>query len=105
MSSSHRGAAPLLLALTSCAAWAIGMASAAPVVAEPGDSSTADGSPIGPSTSVLPVIGVIEGMWNQYVVPYAPVAPDQLGPLEQLIPTTTQVSDFFAFIQRSRSPY
>jgi hypothetical protein len=105
MSSSPRGIAPLLLALTTCAVWAIGIASATPVVAEPGDSSTANGSPSGTSTSVLPVIGVIDGMWNQYVVPNAPVAPGQLGPFEQLIPATAQIRDFFSFIQQFRSPY
>jgi hypothetical protein len=104
MSSSPRSVAPLVLALTTSVAWAIGIATAAPVVAAPGDSSTDNSSPNGTSTSVLPVIGVIDGMWNQYVVPNAPVAPSQVGRFEQLIPTTTQVRDFFAFIQQFRGP-
>lgn len=104
MSSTPRSIASLLLALTTVAVWAIGIASAAPVVAAPGDSSTDIGSPSGTSTSALPVIGVIDGMWNQYVVPNAPVAPGQLGPLEQLIPTTPQLGDLFALIQQFRGP-
>jgi len=43
-------------------------------------------------------------MWNQYVVPNAPVVPSPVGTFEQLIPTTTQVRDFFAFIQQFRGP-
>jgi hypothetical protein len=72
MSSSPGSVALLVLALTTSVAWAIGIANAAPVVAAPGDSSTDNSSPNGTSTSVLPVIGVIDGMWNQYVVPNAP---------------------------------
>jgi hypothetical protein len=104
MSSSPRSAAPLILALTTSVAWAIGVATAAPVVAAPGDSSIDNSSPNGASTSVPPVIGVIDGVWNQYVVPNAPVAPSQIGTFEQFLPTTTQVRDFFSFIQQFRGP-
>jgi hypothetical protein len=105
MSTSARSAAPLLLAASAAAAWGIGFA-AAPAVAEPADSTT-----IGPTTgdsTVLPVTSVIEGIWSEYVPPNAGMLPSPIGPVDQVIqqfvPTTTQVRDFFAFIQQFRPP-
>jgi hypothetical protein len=105
MSTSARSAAPLLLAASAAAAWGIGFA-AAPAVAEPTDSTT-----IGPTTgdsTVLPVTGVIDGIWSEYASPNAGVLPSPIGPVdhlvEQFVPTTTQVRDFFAFIQQFRPP-
>jgi hypothetical protein len=104
MSTSARSAAPLLLA-ASAAAWGIGFA-AAPAVAEPADSTT-----IGPTTgdsTVLPVTSVIEGILSEYMSPNAGVLPSPIGPvdqvIEQFVPTTTQVRDFFVFIQQFRPP-
>jgi hypothetical protein len=105
MSTSARSAAPLLLAAIAAAAWAIGFA-AAPAVAEPADSTT-----IGPATSdstVLPVTSVIQGLWSDYVPANAAELPSPIGPVDQVIerfaPTTTQVRDFFAFVQQFRPP-
>jgi hypothetical protein len=105
MSASARSAVPLFLAASAAAAWGIGFA-AAPAVAEPTDSTTI-GPTIGDST-VLPVTGVIEGIWSEYAPPHAGVLPSSIGPVdqavEQFVPTTTQVRDFFAFIQQFRPP-
>lgn len=84
-------------------AWGIGFA-AAPAVAEPADT------PSGPTTDEfigLPAASVVEGMWREYVpanaVPQGPIGQvDQL--IEQFLPTTTQVRDFFVFIQQFRPP-
>jgi hypothetical protein len=105
MSTSARSAAPLLLAASAAAAWGIGFA-AAPAGAEPADSTT-----IGPTTgdsTVLPVTSVIEGILSEYVSPNAGLLPSPIGPvdqvIEQFVPTTTQVRDFFVFIQQFRPP-
>jgi len=105
MRTSARSAAPLLLAAGAAAAWGIGFA-AAPAVAEPADSTT-----IGPTTgdsTVLPVISVIEGIWSEYLPPNAVVLPGPIGSVdravEQFVPTTTQVRDFFASVQQFRPP-
>ena len=101
MRTSNRSAAPLLLAATA-AAWAIGMAAAAPALAEPGNP--ADPSPDPAASAALPVVSVIDGMWNQYVAPNATVPPNLVDTFEQFVPTTTQLRDFFGFIQQFRAP-
>jgi hypothetical protein len=103
MRMSARSAARLLLAAGAAAAWGIGFA-ASPAVAEPANSTT-----IGPrngDATVLPVTSVIEGVWNEYVPANAGVLPNPIGPvdqvIEQFVPTTTELRDFFAFVQQFR---
>ncbi len=110
MSTSARSVAPSLLAI---AAVAWGLATAAPAVAEPGDSADTS-SASGDSTAlplmraVDPVITRVDGLWNQFVPPNAvgPWSPvglfDQF--VEPFIPTTAQVGDFGRFIQQFDSP-
>lgn len=104
MATAIRSAAKLLLVATAAAGWALGVA-ATPAAAEPVDPDFT-GPPVDGS-EVLPVVGVIDGMWREYVPPNA-VPPGPTGQINQLIeqfvPTTTQVRDFFAFIQQFRSP-
>ena len=103
MSTSARAAAPLLLAVSAAAAWGIGIA-AAPAVADPGDPPGAAGSDVGAS-SVPPVFGIIDGMWNARVRPNAIVPQSPLGTFaQQFIPSTSQIRDFFGFIQQFRPP-
>lgn len=97
-----RSVARLLLAACAAAASAFCF-SAVPVRAEPTDYA-----PPGPTTdgsNVLPVAGVLEGMWSEYVAPNA-MSPDPIGSadrfVEQFVPTTTQVRDFFAFLEQFR---
>ncbi len=76
MPTSARHAAPMLLAATAAVAW--GILTAAPAVAEPGDSDTT--SPTGGDSTILPLpISAIDRLWNQFVppnpiVPQSPVA-------------------------------
>jgi hypothetical protein len=102
MITSARSAVLLLLAASASATWGIGFGAAA-AIAEPANSTT-----IGPTTgesTVLPLTSVIEGMWSEYVPSSARVLPN-IGPvdqvIEQFVPTTTQVRDFFTFVQQFR---
>ncbi|MEO3758545.1 hypothetical protein ABGB19_09720 [Mycobacterium sp. B14F4] len=111
MSTSARGVAPSLLLAIAAAVW--GLAMATPAVAEPGDPAdlgpaVADSTALPLMRAVDPVIGSVDGMWNQFVppnaiVPWSPVAAFEQF-VEPFIPTTTQVSDFGRFIQQWRSP-
>lgn len=109
MRKSARGvAASLPLAVAAAAAW--GLATAAPAVADPGDS--ADTSPaIADSTAlplmraVDPVITRVDGIWAEFVPPNAnvpsPVAAfDQF--VEPIIPTTAQIGDLGRFVEQFR---
>ena len=99
MSTSARGTAPLLLAVTA-AAWGIGMATAAPAAADPGDSAGAAGA-----STVPPVITIIDGIWNAHVGPNAIVPQSPVGGfVQQFLPPPSQVRDFFGFIQQFRPP-
>ncbi|WP_156425378.1 MULTISPECIES: hypothetical protein [unclassified Mycobacterium] len=48
---------------------------------------------------------VLEGMWKEYVPPNA-MSPDPIGSadrfVEQFVPTTTQIRDFFVFLEQFR---
>jgi hypothetical protein len=104
MSTSARAAAPLLLAVSAVAACGIGIATATPAVAEPGDPSGAASSDAGAST-VPPVIDILDGMWNADVRPNAIVPRSPLAPfVQRFMPSTGQVRDFFGFLQQFRPP-
>src|SRR4051812_37364342 len=76
MGTSARNAAPIILAAAAAVAW--GIVTAAPAVAEPGDSGAT--SPTVGDSPVLPIpISTIDRLWNQFVppnplVPQSPVA-------------------------------
>lgn len=104
MVTSARTATRLLLAGTAATACAFGVAIAS-AAAEPPDSDFT--GPTFGGSDVPPVVGVIDGMWREYV-PADTVPPGTIGQIDQLIdqfvPTTTQVRDFFSFIQQFRPP-
>jgi hypothetical protein len=87
MPMSARNAAPMIIAATAAVAW--GIVTAAPAVAEPGDSGAT--SPTVGDSTVLPLpISTIDRIWNQFVppnaiVPQSPIA--TFGPyVEQIFP-------------------
>lgn len=97
--------APRLLAAT-CAVAAFGFfVAAVPAAAEPTDPGTP--GPVTGASDMIPAVGVLEGMWRQYV-PSNAAPPAQMGAVNRLfdefVPTATQVSDFFTFIQQFRAP-
>ncbi len=105
MNASARRAARLLLAAGAAAACGLLGLAAAPAGAEPADTAPID--PTTDQSNVLPVVGVIEGLAREYVSPdVVPASP--LGPVnqfvEQFVPTTSQIRDFFTFLQQSRAP-
>ena len=103
MSTPARAAAPLLLALSAATAWGIGIATAAPAVADPGDSGAASSNPGG--STVPPVITTIDGIWNARVRPNAIVPQSPVGTfVQQFMPSTGQIRNFFGFIQQFRPP-
>ena len=100
MEWSFRSAVRLLPAVCAAAAW--GFFVAAPAGAEPIDPGpTVDGS------NVPPVASVVEGMWSEYV-PATAMQPDPTGAasqfVEQFVPTSNQIRDFFALLQQLRVP-
>ncbi|WP_156426725.1 hypothetical protein [Mycobacterium sp. IS-3022] len=101
MDAPTRSAAKLLLA--ACAAASSLCFFAVPAAAEPTDF-VAPG-PTTDESTVLPVADVLEGMWKEYVPPNA-VSPDPIGSadrfVEQFVPTTTQIRDFFVFLEQFR---
>ncbi|ULE31975.1 hypothetical protein [Mycobacterium sp. IDR2000157661] len=104
MLPSARSAARLLLAATASAALAFGVA-VSPAAAQPADSEFTGPTIGGPD--VLPVVGVLDGMWREYVPPNA-VPPATIGQIDglidQFVPTTTEVRDFFGFLQQFPRP-
>lgn len=104
MNASRLTVSRLLFAVCAVAASGLFFGSA-PAVAEPFDPA-----PPGPSagaSDVIPAVGVLEGMWRQYV-PRNVAPPDQMGAVDrffnEFVPTATQVSDFFTVIQQFRGP-
>nr|WP_090278760.1 hypothetical protein [Mycolicibacterium komanii]CRL74407.1 hypothetical protein CPGR_03642 [Mycolicibacterium komanii] len=102
---ASRLTAPRLL-IAACAVAASGLfLSAVPAAAEPFDP--APPGPYAGSSDVIPAVGVLEGMWRQYV-PRNAAPPAQMGAVDrffdEFVPTPTQVSDFFAVIQQFRLP-
>ncbi|BBY42705.1 hypothetical protein [Mycolicibacterium celeriflavum] len=102
MDAPTRSATKLLLA--ACAAAASWFCfSAVPAGAEPTDFATP--GPTTEESNVLPVADVLEGMWSEYVPPDA-VSPGPIGSadrfIEQFVPTTTQIRDFFVFLDQFR---
>jgi hypothetical protein len=111
MSTSARGVASSLLFAVAAATW--GFASAAPAVAEPGDSADispaiTDATALPLMRAVDPVIGRVDGIWNQFVPPNAVVPWSPAAAFEQFvdpfIPTITQVGDFGRSVQQWRAP-
>ncbi|KUI33975.1 hypothetical protein AU197_04935 [Mycobacterium sp. IS-1590] len=105
MNASHLPASRLLSAACAVAASGLFVAVAPTAAAQPTDVA-----PPGPSTTasdVIPAVGVLEGMWQQYV-PRNVAPPDQMGAVDrffnEFVPTATQVSDFFTIIQQFRGP-
>jgi hypothetical protein len=101
----------MLVAATAALAW--GIVTAAPAVAEPGNSD--DSSPTNPDSTALPlmravdpVIARVDGLWNETVPPDASAPWNPVATFEQFvgpfIPTTLQVNDFGRFIQQLRLP-
>lgn len=104
MNASGRRTSRLLVALFTAAAFG-SVVVAAPAAAEPTDSGVT--GPASDASDVLPVARVLEGMWSAYV-PRDAAPPAHIGAVdqffEQFVPTTTQVGDFFAFLQQFRPP-
>ncbi|KUI11899.1 hypothetical protein AU193_01915 [Mycobacterium sp. GA-1285] len=104
MNSSRLNAPRLLLATCAVAASGYFLA-AVPASAEPTDTWTP--GPATTASDVIPAVGVLEGMWRQYV-PRTVAPPDQMGAVDrfftEFVPTATEVSDFFGFIQQLRPP-
>lgn len=102
MKASRITARRLLIAACAVAASGFFFASA-PATAEPFDP--APPGPSGGASDVIPAVGVLEGMWRQYV-PRDAAPPAQMGAVDRFfddfVPTPTQVSDFFAVIQQFR---
>ncbi|MGE2720013.1 hypothetical protein [Mycolicibacterium celeriflavum] len=102
---ASRLTAPRLLIAT-CAVAASGLSlTAAPAVAQPADPVSP--GPSAGSADVIPAIGVLEGMWRQYVPPNA-APPAQMGAVDrffnEFVPSPAQVGDFFGFIEQFRGP-
>nr|WP_090345650.1 hypothetical protein [Mycolicibacterium malmesburyense]CRL78150.1 hypothetical protein CPGR_04538 [Mycolicibacterium malmesburyense] len=104
MKASRLTASRLLIAACAVAASGLFFA-AAPAAAQPVDPVSP--GPVAGSSDVIPAIGVLEGMWRQYVPPNA-APPAQMGAVDrffnEFVPTPGQVSDFFGFIQQFRGP-
>jgi hypothetical protein len=105
MNASTRGVARLLIAAGTAAAFAFSGLAAASAGAEPIDTAPID--PTTDQSNALPAVGVIEGLAREYVSPDV-VPANALGPVnqfvEQFAPTTTQIREFFTFLQQSRAP-
>ncbi|UUO00361.1 hypothetical protein M4D79_15120 [Mycolicibacterium novocastrense] len=105
MNASRLTVSRLLFAACAVAASGLFLSAAPQAAAQP-----ADIAPPGPSTTasdVIPAVGVLEGMWRQYV-PRNMAPPDQMGAVDRFfndfVPSATQVSDFFTVIQQFRGP-
>jgi hypothetical protein len=95
MRTSARSAASLLLAVAAAAA----LDTSARAAAQPADVDASGASP------APPVIRTIDGIWNAYVPPNAFVPRSPVGTFaEPFLPTTSQMRDFFGFIQQIRPP-
>ncbi|OBG91117.1 hypothetical protein A5698_21245 [Mycobacterium sp. E136] len=104
MKASRLTAPRLLIAACHVAASGFLFASA-PAAAEPFDPA-----PHGPSaggSDVIPAVGVLEGMWRQYV-PRDAAPPDQMASVDRFfsdfVPKPAQIGDLFAFLEHFRGP-
>ncbi len=105
MNASRFTAGRLLFALCAVAASGLFLAVAPSAAAQPSDIAPPGPGPT--ASDVIPAVGVLEGMWQQYV-PRNVAPPDQMGAVDRFfndfVPTATQVSDFFTIIQQFRGP-